>query len=406
MSDDQLNLRWNSYEGNLSASLNDLRASNDFFDVTLACEDDQVQCHKLVLSSCSPLLLKLFRQNLHPHPLLYLKGVEFKHLLSVLDFMYEGQVNVAQEDLMSFMATAEELKVKGLTQISDSECQEVSSPVQVKRCFKEKKQTPLLLQSPMSQTELNEFIFSPQGSVNPKQSSTVSKIVKIHDSDSPPPTPNFNFPKDPFSTPNLENTKPSDSNYHDFPPSYSFLVGGDQENNLTEMDSGKDDLPKSLKTVKSETMILKKRDGSYYCLVCKYKSENRKNVKRHVERHIPSTRKVCSLCNRSFKNRYSLSAHKSIAHKVTNLKETIDNMRDDIISSATSEGTSVGDCPWSGEVFSRDLGVMVEKEERIYGSSEVEGVKSLDGIVVIREKEGCMAVEGIGGIRESHGVGE
>ena len=48
--------------------------------------------------------------------MLYLKGVKFKELVSVLNFMYMGEVNVAQEELNSFLAVAEELRVKGLTQ--------------------------------------------------------------------------------------------------------------------------------------------------------------------------------------------------------------------------------------------------------------------------------------------------
>ena len=39
---------------------------------------------------------------------------------SVLNFMYHGEVNVSQDELNSFLAVAEDLKVKGLTQ-SDSE---------------------------------------------------------------------------------------------------------------------------------------------------------------------------------------------------------------------------------------------------------------------------------------------
>jgi hypothetical protein len=44
--------------------------------------------------------------------------VEFTDLQAVLNFMYHGEVNVAQEELNSFLAVAEDLKVKGLTQNS------------------------------------------------------------------------------------------------------------------------------------------------------------------------------------------------------------------------------------------------------------------------------------------------
>ena len=55
----------------------------------------------------------VLRRNPHQHPLLYLKGVKYSDLESVLNFMYHGEVNVAQDDLNSFLAVAEELKVKG-----------------------------------------------------------------------------------------------------------------------------------------------------------------------------------------------------------------------------------------------------------------------------------------------------
>ena len=39
---------------------------------------------------------------------------------AVLNFMYHGEVNVAQDELNSFLAVAEDLKVKGLTQSNNS----------------------------------------------------------------------------------------------------------------------------------------------------------------------------------------------------------------------------------------------------------------------------------------------
>jgi len=122
-------LRWNDFEKNISGAFRELREDKDFFDVTLACDDDQMQAHKVILSACSPFFRGILRRNKHDNPLLYLKGVRFTDLVSVLNFMYHGEVNVAQEELNSFLAVAEDLKVKGLTQNnSDSKQQNTDIP--------------------------------------------------------------------------------------------------------------------------------------------------------------------------------------------------------------------------------------------------------------------------------------
>ena len=109
-------LRWNDFESNIGVAFREIRGETEFCDVTLACEDSQVQAHRVILSACSPFSRSVLRRHPHQHPLLYLKGVKYKEMLAILDFMYEGEVNVAQEELNSFLAVAEELKVKGLTQ--------------------------------------------------------------------------------------------------------------------------------------------------------------------------------------------------------------------------------------------------------------------------------------------------
>jgi len=120
-------LRWNDFERNISGAFRELREDKDFFDVTLACDDDQIQAHKVILSACSPFFRTILRRNRHEHPLLFLKGVKYVDLVSVLNFMYHGEVNVAQEELNSFLAVAEDLKVKGLTQ-NNSDSNPISKP--------------------------------------------------------------------------------------------------------------------------------------------------------------------------------------------------------------------------------------------------------------------------------------
>ena len=117
-------LRWNDFEANISSAFREIREEKDFFDVTLACEDEQVQAHKFILSACSPFFKKILRKNPHQHPLLFLKGVKYREILSILNFMYHGEVNVTQDDLNTFLAVAEELKVKGLTQNDQQKQQE------------------------------------------------------------------------------------------------------------------------------------------------------------------------------------------------------------------------------------------------------------------------------------------
>ena len=116
MSTEKFCLKWNDFESNISSAFKDIRDEKDFFDVTLACDDDQLQAHKVILSACSPFFRSVLKRNPHQHPLLYLKGVKYTDLQSVLNFMYHGEVNVAQDELNSFLAVAEELRVKGLTQ--------------------------------------------------------------------------------------------------------------------------------------------------------------------------------------------------------------------------------------------------------------------------------------------------
>jgi len=131
-------LQWSEFEASISDGFRELREKKDFFDVTLACEDKQVQAHRVIISACSPFFNNVLRRNPHQHPLLYLKGVKYKELLSILDFMYMGEVNLPQEELNSFLAVAEELSVKGLTKNKQS-----AQPIKRQNLNKEETSPPL-----------------------------------------------------------------------------------------------------------------------------------------------------------------------------------------------------------------------------------------------------------------------
>ena len=113
---EKLCLQWNDFKENVNSAFGRLRSDKEFTDVTLACEDgQQVEAHKVILAASSPFFEKILQKNKHPHPLIYLRGFQSQDLLAVLDYLYFGEANVFQESLDSFLAIAEELKLKGLT---------------------------------------------------------------------------------------------------------------------------------------------------------------------------------------------------------------------------------------------------------------------------------------------------
>jgi len=92
-----------------------LQEEKHLCDMTLACTDGQVETHKIVLSACSPVFRNLIKRHPHNHPLIFLRGVKYKEIVYMLSFMYQGEVNIPQEELQDFLEVGQDLKLAGLT---------------------------------------------------------------------------------------------------------------------------------------------------------------------------------------------------------------------------------------------------------------------------------------------------
>ena len=103
----------------MSGGLRELRAAQQLEDVTLVVEGGELKAHRVVLASCSPFFRRILVSCSHQAPLLYLRGVPKQELASMLDFMYQGEVSIGQDRLAAFLAVAEDLQVKGLTNSGD-----------------------------------------------------------------------------------------------------------------------------------------------------------------------------------------------------------------------------------------------------------------------------------------------
>ena len=113
---EKFNLKWNDFQSNISKSFGKLKNEQEFFDVTLISEDQKpVSAHKLVLSACSPYFRNILTANPHSHPLLCLEGVSSQNLNFVLDYIYQGEVQIFQEQLDEFLKIAQKYQLEGLT---------------------------------------------------------------------------------------------------------------------------------------------------------------------------------------------------------------------------------------------------------------------------------------------------
>ena len=115
-------LSWSDFSTNTTASIQELRSETELFDVTLACEDHQLQAHKVVLASSSPVFRKILTRN-KDNAVIYLRGVSKEHLESMLEYVYNGSVQVNHEQLQTFLGIASDFKLKGLSNFDQSDLQ-------------------------------------------------------------------------------------------------------------------------------------------------------------------------------------------------------------------------------------------------------------------------------------------
>lgn len=111
----QFSLRWNNYVTHVTEAFNVLRFENDLVDVTLCCDGGKIRAHKMLLSACSNYFKQIFKENPCQHPVIIFRNFKYDDLNAIINFMYHGEVNIFQEQLESFLITAELLEVKGLT---------------------------------------------------------------------------------------------------------------------------------------------------------------------------------------------------------------------------------------------------------------------------------------------------
>jgi len=302
-------LRWNDFESNISGAFQEIRAEKDFFDVTLACEDDQVEAHKVILSACSPFFKGVLRRNPHQHPLLYLKGIKHSEMMAVINFMYCGEVSVAQEDLNNFLSVAEELKIKGLTQ-----GQQKTNESDIQQHSLRKESKPRKSFNPPNQSQFQS---------RPSNQSQHQVAKKYQSSVATPMTQNDD-PDDiqevvPVKSETIVDDGPSgggggdmlmynDDNYAEYDEHYEGFDQQQYEGGLVASEDGN----KALELLISENMT--KVTGGWQCRICS-KIDTKSHIVEHLEStHLEGVEYACQFCGVKKHSRTALRKHVAI-HK-------------------------------------------------------------------------------------------
>jgi len=337
MSTEKFCLRWNDFESNISVAFRELRDDKDFFDVTLACDDEQISAHKVILSACSPFFRNILRRNPHQHPLLYLKGVKYTDLQSVLNFMYNGEVNVAQEELNSFLAVAEELRVKGLTQNQGGSQSRAKSPPVIKPVHRPpvEREPPALPKRPKpNPPPQNPYL----------QDDDIQEVVPVKTEPrdpQPQPIPSYSSPSVPAPSPSHAPPPPSqthavapmedslaqyDEQYEDYGQYEDQSYGGlDTSMGGAEGNKGVKNPSDLLQYVLPHQFEDDSGKSGFICGICfQFKHIWKANVRNHVEsKHFKGQFVYkCDICGSFKTSKQEMYACKSGHHRTSKLAST------------------------------------------------------------------------------------
>ncbi|XP_071536060.1 uncharacterized protein [Panulirus ornatus] len=97
-----------------------LSCDEAFVDVTLTAEGRAIRAHKLVLSAVSPYFQQVLYDNPCRHPVIIMPyHVQFDQLTHIIEYIYKGEITIAEDQLEPLLKTAKLLQVSGLA-TSDS----------------------------------------------------------------------------------------------------------------------------------------------------------------------------------------------------------------------------------------------------------------------------------------------
>ncbi|XP_047515954.1 protein bric-a-brac 1-like [Pieris napi] len=278
----QFSLRWNNYVSHVTEAFNILRFENDLVDVTLCCDGGKIKAHKMLLSACSNYFKQIFKENPCQHPVIIFRNFKYEDLNAIINFMYHGEVNIFQEQLESFLITAELLEVKGLTDNLEEESYKnqirINDSVSLDLTSKSK---PESIVQTTSEEPINLATLQPTREDNLPTNAPF--VVVEHDN-------MFDLQLDSNKDSNISQSKPSGSSDEMHVDYQSTSVEDLQEKSSSETDLAK-----------------------FRCQLCPKGFKHPTSLTLHKDSHAGKTQ--CPVCRRSFSRSYDMRSHLQRIHQ-------------------------------------------------------------------------------------------
>ena len=288
-------LEQSDFLSNYVGSFQQLREDEELLDVTLVCEDETIEAHKVVLSACSSFFRNVLKKTKQNNPFIYLKGILHKDLVALLDYIYTGQAQVLAEDVDRFIQVGKDMQVKGL---ADEEKEVIGN---IKTKVNSDSKTKELSDDSYDTTDADESINSLSNTKGrkPRKHKIKRKTEELSDKSN-------------------DNTDAYESETS-LADETSF--GENQETSLeikkehSDKEKKKPVLLLSELSKKIEKIKVEEGITMWKCTECGKILKHKGKLQMHVEIHLKGFSHTCSYCGKSHKTRNSLQAHKSTVHR-------------------------------------------------------------------------------------------